>query len=84
MLMLHAAQRLGDHSNADGWVAMAKLAATHAAQQAVDAALRVAGAEALVHGAFLERLTRDVRALSLMMGTEEELRATAAQAVLPG
>jgi alkylation response protein AidB-like acyl-CoA dehydrogenase len=83
MLTLHAAQRLGDHTSPEGLVAMAKLAATHAAQQAVDAALRVAGADAFVHGTLLERLTRDVRALSLTMGTEEELRATAAQAVLP-
>jgi hypothetical protein len=83
MLTLHAAQRLGDAAG-DGVVAMAKLAATRAAQQAVDAALRIAGAEGLVRGTLLERLTRDVRALALLMGGEEDLRATVAQVVLPG
>jgi alkylation response protein AidB-like acyl-CoA dehydrogenase len=84
MLTLHAAQGFGDRTNADALVAIAKLAATRAAEQAVDAALRVAGPDAFVRGTLLERLTRDVRALTLLMGTEEELRATAAQAVLPG
>jgi alkylation response protein AidB-like acyl-CoA dehydrogenase len=83
LLTLHAAQHLGGPSG-DGVVAMAKLAATRAAQQAVDAALRISGAEALVRGTLLERLTRDVRALALLMGGEEDLRAIAAQAVLPG
>jgi alkylation response protein AidB-like acyl-CoA dehydrogenase len=83
MLTFSAAQRLADHAGGDALVAMAKLAATRAAQQAVDAALRVAGPGAFVRGSLLERLTRDVRAAALMMGTEEDLRATAAQALLP-
>jgi acyl-CoA dehydrogenase len=82
MLTLNAAQQLND-AKADAFAAMAKLAATRAAQQAVDAALRIAGVEAVTRGTLLERLTRDVRALSLVMGTEEDLRATAAQALLP-
>jgi alkylation response protein AidB-like acyl-CoA dehydrogenase len=84
LLTLQAAQSLGASARADGIVALAKLAATRAAQQAVDAALRIAGAEALVRGSVLERLSRDVRALSLLMGTEEDLRAAAAQTLLPG
>jgi hypothetical protein len=83
MLTFSAAQGIGDQAGGDGLVAMAKLAATRAAAQAVDAALRVAGPGAFVRGTLLERLTRDVHALSLIMGTEEDLRATAAQALLP-
>jgi alkylation response protein AidB-like acyl-CoA dehydrogenase len=81
---LRAAQAFDDQRDAEGFVAMAKLAAVRAAQQAVDAALRVAGADGFKRGTLLERLTRDARAVSLMMGTEEELRAAVAQAVLPG
>jgi alkylation response protein AidB-like acyl-CoA dehydrogenase len=62
-------------------VAIAKLAATKAAQQAVEAALRVGGPESFARGSLLERLTRDVRAIALLLGTEEELRATAADAL---
>jgi alkylation response protein AidB-like acyl-CoA dehydrogenase len=84
MLTLQAAGRIDEDGQADGFAAIAKLTATRAAAQAVDAALRVAGPGAFVRGAMLERLARDVRALSLIAGGEEELRATAAQALLPG
>jgi alkylation response protein AidB-like acyl-CoA dehydrogenase len=84
MLTLQAAQAFGEPSAAEGRVAMAKLAATRAAAAAVDAAVRIVGTDALSRGALLERLSRDVRALSLMMGSEEDLRATAAQSLLPG
>jgi butyryl-CoA dehydrogenase len=84
MLTLQAAQAVAEGGDASGAVAMAKLAATRAAQQAVDAALRVAGPDGFARGTLVERLTRDVRAVSLLMGTEEELRAAVAQAVLQG
>jgi alkylation response protein AidB-like acyl-CoA dehydrogenase len=84
MLTLQAAQAVAEGGDASGAVAMAKLAATRAAQQAVDAALRVTGPDGFARGTLVERLTRDVRAVSLLMGTEEELRAAVAQAVLQG
>ncbi len=84
MLTLQAAQVVASGGEASGAVAMAKLAATRAAQQAVDAALRVAGPDGFMRGTLVERLTRDVRTVSLLMGTEEELRAAVAQAVLQG
>jgi alkylation response protein AidB-like acyl-CoA dehydrogenase len=83
MLTLQAAQTMNQDTESGGHVAMAKLAATRAAHQAVDVALRVVGPDALVKGSLLERLTRDVRAVSLIAGSEEELRALAAEAVLP-
>ena len=84
VLTLQAAQAVAGGGEASGAVAMAKLAATRAAQHAVDAALRIAGPDGFSRGTVVERLTRDVRAVSLLMGTEEELRAAVAQAVLQG
>jgi alkylation response protein AidB-like acyl-CoA dehydrogenase len=83
MLTLHAAES-EVAAGGSGLIAMAKLAATRAALQAVETALRITGPEGFVRGALLERLMRDARALTLMMGNEDELRAIAAQAVLPG
>ncbi len=68
-------------TNAD--IALARLLASAAAQRAVDAAVRVAGAGALTDGSALERLARDVRVLSVLLGTEEDHRAIAAEALLP-
>jgi alkylation response protein AidB-like acyl-CoA dehydrogenase len=83
-LTLQAAQAMSGDADAAGAVAMAKLAANKAAQQAVDTALRVTGPEGFARGTLLERLSRDAQAVSLLYGTEEDLRATAAGAVLPG
>lgn len=83
VLVLQAAQAMDGNGEAGGPVAMAKLAAAIAANQAIEAALRVAGPEGFTRGTLLERLSRDVRAVALLMGTEEELRATAAQSLLP-
>ncbi len=71
------------HTAADADVALARLLATGASQHAVDAALRVTGPMGLQDGASLERLARDVRAISLVSGTEEDQRATAAEGLLP-
>ncbi len=84
LITLQAAQRIASSSEGEGLVAMAKLAATRAAEQAVNAAVRVAGPDGYLRGALLERLSRDIRSVSLLMGTEEELRAAAARVVLPG
>lgn len=84
VLTHHAAQAVDAGGDAEGAVAMAKLAAVAAAERAVDAALRVAGPEGFRRGTLLERLARDVRAVSLILGTEEDLRGAAASSLLPG
>jgi len=71
----------GTMANAD--IALARLQASAAAQRAVDVAVRVTGADALTSGSALERLARDVRVLSVLLGTEEDQRAIAAEALLP-
>ena len=71
----------GTMTNAD--IALARLLASAAAQRAVDAALRVAGVSAVAEGSALERLARDVRVLLVLLGTEENQRAIAAEGLLP-
>ena len=71
----------GTKATAD--IALARLLASAAAQRAVDAAVRVAGASALAEGSALERLARDVRVLSVLLGTEERHRTIAAEGLLP-
>jgi alkylation response protein AidB-like acyl-CoA dehydrogenase len=83
LLTLRAAGLSGSETDRTGAIAIARLAATRAAQQAVDAALRVAGPDAYTRGSVLERLARDIRAVSLLMGSEDELRAAAADSLLP-
>lgn len=68
---------------AEADVAVARLMANAAAAKAVEAALRIAGAAALKEGSTLERLSRDVRAVALVLGTEEDQRAIAAEGLLP-
>jgi alkylation response protein AidB-like acyl-CoA dehydrogenase len=70
-------------TNSDADIAMARVMSGAAAQRAVDAAVRVIGAEALVDGSVTERLSRDVRAVSVLLGTEEQHRATVAETLLP-
>lgn len=70
-------------STSDADIAMARLMASAAATRAVDAAVRVIGTAALVSGSVVERLARDVRALSVLSGTEEDQRAMAAEGLLP-
>ena len=83
-LMTRSASQALDDGEASAQVAMARLMASAAARVSIDAALRIAGPEGYGEGTLLERLARDVRAISLIMGTEEQLRATAANGVLPG
>jgi hypothetical protein len=64
-------------------IALARLMANVAAGRAVDAALRIGGAEALKEGSVIERLSRDVRAIALVLGTEEDQRSVAAEGLLP-
>lgn len=82
LLAYHAAAARSD-VEPETAIAMARLTAMSAAAHAVDAALRLAGAGAYAEGQPLERIARDVRAVSLLMGTEEDQRATAARGLLP-
>jgi alkylation response protein AidB-like acyl-CoA dehydrogenase len=62
---------------------MAKLAATSAAQRAVERATQVVGASTFEAGHIVARLTQDVRGLELFAGRTEALRAAVAEAILP-
>lgn len=61
-----------------GSTSMAKLAATVAAQRAVERATQIIGAESFRQGHIIERLARDVRALELFAGRTEALREAVA------
>ncbi len=62
---------------------MAKLAATVAAQRAVERATQVIGADSFRRGHILERLAKDVRALELFAGRTDALRDAVAERELP-
>lgn len=62
---------------------MAKLAATAAAQRAVERATQVVGSESFRSGHIIERLAQDVRALELFAGRTEALREAVADDTLP-
>lgn len=62
---------------------MAKLAATGAAQRAIERTTQVVGVETFRAGHVVERLAQDVRALELFAGRTEALRAAVAEDVLP-
>jgi alkylation response protein AidB-like acyl-CoA dehydrogenase len=72
-LLVHQAAAAYDAGEAPvtGLAAMAKLYATEAAQRAVDTAVQVHGARALVAGHPLEHLYREVRAPRIYEGTSE-------------
>jgi alkylation response protein AidB-like acyl-CoA dehydrogenase len=62
---------------------MAKLAATGAAQRAIEWTTQVVGVETFRAGHVIGRLSQDVRALELFAGRTEALRAAVAEEVLP-
>jgi alkylation response protein AidB-like acyl-CoA dehydrogenase len=66
-----------------GSASMAKLAATGAAQRAIERTTQVVGVETFRAGHVIERLAQDVRALELFAGRTEALRAAVAEEVLP-
>jgi alkylation response protein AidB-like acyl-CoA dehydrogenase len=66
-----------------GDASMAKLAATVAAQRAIERTTQVVGVDTFRHGHVIERLAQDVRALELFAGRTEALRAAVAEDVLP-
>ncbi|MFL5818749.1 MAG: acyl-CoA dehydrogenase family protein [Conexibacter sp.] len=63
--------------------AIAKLLATEIAQEAVDAAIQVHGAQALEHGHLLEHLYREVRAPRIYEGASEIQREIVARGLFP-
>lgn len=81
-LLTYKAAQAGS-GGGDTAIAMARLLASAAAQHAVDAALRLAGVDGFRADSELERLARDIRAIALVLGTEEQLRTTAAEGLLP-
>jgi acyl-CoA dehydrogenase len=65
--------------------AMAKLFATEAAQRVIDRAVQLHGGTGVEHGAVVERLYREVRALRIYEGTSEIQRLVIARQLLsPG
>lgn len=62
--------------------AMAKLVATESAQQVIDRAVQLLGARGVVHGAPVERLYREIRALRIYEGTSEIQKIVIAGQVL--
>jgi alkylation response protein AidB-like acyl-CoA dehydrogenase len=80
------AHQLAESTRASGLLAdasLAKLAATSAAQRAVERATQVVGVDSFQRGHIVERLAQDVRALELFAGRTEALRAAAAEDLLP-
>lgn len=82
LLVHHAARAhdMGLHPVAQA-AAMAKLMATEVAQEAVDIAVQVHGAAALVHGHLLEHLYREVRAPRIYEGASEIQREIIARSL---
>jgi acyl-CoA dehydrogenase len=80
-LMVHDAARAYDDGDADLTTrsSMAKLFATEAAQDVVDAAVQIHGAAALERGHLLEHLYRDVRAPRIYEGASELQRSIIAR-----
>ncbi len=62
--------------------AMAKLAATESAQSVIDRALQMFGGRGVVHGAVVERLYRDIRALRIYEGATEVQKLIIARELL--
>ncbi|WP_374327762.1 acyl-CoA dehydrogenase family protein [Paracoccus pantotrophus] len=62
--------------------AMAKLYATEAAQEVIDAALQLHGGDGVRHGSAVEALYRDIRALRIYEGASDVQRVVIARSVL--
>jgi acyl-CoA dehydrogenase len=65
-------------------VAMAKMAATEAAQRAIDRAVQIFGGRGVVHGETVERLYREIRALRIYEGATEVQKLIIARELLNG
>lgn len=62
--------------------AMAKMTATESAQSVIDRAVQMFGGRGVVHGAVVERLYRDIRALRIYEGATEVQKLIIAREVL--
>ena len=62
--------------------AMAKLYATEAAQEVIDAALQLHGGDGVRHGVTVEELYRDIRALRIYEGASDVQRVVIARSIL--
>jgi Acyl-CoA dehydrogenase, C-terminal domain len=82
LLMLRAAASPGE-AGASADARMSVVLAIEAAAHAVDAALRIVGPAAYREGTLLERLTRDARAIGLVLGTSDQERMGLAAEILP-
>jgi hypothetical protein len=67
MLTYSAAQMLDRGENAEDAITRAQVCAASAAQQAVDAAVRVVGAVGYAKGSLLDRLARDAQTLRVIL-----------------
>jgi len=83
LLVLQAAHKIDETGEpAPLEASMAKLYATEAAQRVIDRALQLFGGAGLVHGAVVERLYREIRALRIYEGTSEIQKLVIARALL--
>jgi acyl-CoA dehydrogenase len=64
--------------------AMAKLFATESAQQTIDRAVQIFGAQGVVSGHRVERLYREIRALRIYEGASEVQKVVIARHLLSG
>ncbi|HEV2594477.1 MAG TPA: acyl-CoA dehydrogenase family protein [Sphingomicrobium sp.] len=85
-LLIYRAAWQQDEGGADNRraAAMAKLHATEAAQQVIDAAVQMHGGVGVTRGAKVEELYREVRALRIYEGASEVQRQVIARDVLKG
>ena len=84
LLTRSAAQVMDSRQGGKASIAIARLMASSAARTAVDVAVRIAGPQGYRDTSLLERLSRDVQTIGLLLGSEDDQRARAAEELLPG
>ncbi|MEP7070741.1 MAG: acyl-CoA dehydrogenase family protein [Usitatibacter sp.] len=84
LLTYRAAWQRDQGRNVTREAAMAKMTATETAQQVIDAAVQISGAQGVVSGAPVERLYREIRALRIYEGATEVQQLIIARELLKG
>ena len=84
LLTYRAAWQRDQGRNVTREAAMAKMTATETAQQVIDAAVQICGAQGVVSGAPVERLYREIRALRIYEGATEVQQLIIARELLKG
>ena len=84
LLTYRAAWQRDQGRNVTREAAMAKMTATETAQQVIDAAVQICGAQGVVSGAPVERLYREIRALRIYEGATEVQQLIIARELLRG